>query len=422
MRTGVHVKLMVICTLLLSAVCVINAQNISGSITGTVRDAGGAVIPNVVVKLEQPATGLTREAVTTDKGDFVFTALYAGEYKLSAHANGFKRLERGNIKLTTAEYLSVGDLTLEIGNVGETVTITAQNDTVQTASAERAGVITSQQVENLLIRGRNVMSLLQLLPGVVDLGDQESISRDWNLNVNGGRRANNGVSLDGVALNAIGNNYNMVVGISQDAVAEVKVLLSNYQAEYGRMSGANIQLVTKSGTKQFHGLGSYFKRHEQFNANNFFNNQLNQPKPRYRFNTWNYNIGGPVYLPKLFNRNKDKLFFFWSQEYWPQRVSRPLSQLTVPTDLERQGDFSQSLDLNGRPRVIRDPTTGQAFPGNRIPANRINPNGQALLKFFPAANFPDRAVSAGRYNYVFQTENTTPQRTETLKLDYHLNP
>ena len=409
-----------LCAFLFSTVLV-QAQNITGSISGTVRDSSGAVIPSATVRLEQPATGLTREVTTTDKGDFGFTALYAGEYKLFINAPGFKRLERSGIKLTTADYLSVGDLTLELGSVGETVMVTAQANTVQTASAERAGVITSHQVENLLIKGRNVTSLLQLLPGVVDLAEDESISRNWNLNVNGGRRANNGVSLDGVALNAIGNNFNMVVGISQDAVAEVKVLLSNYQAEYGRMSGANIQLITKSGTKQFHGLGSYFKRHEQFNANNFFNNRLNQPKPRYRFNTWNYNVGGPVYIPKLFNRNKEKLFFFWSQEYWPQRVSLPLTQLTVPTELERQGDFSQSLDLNGRLRVIRDPTTGQAFPDNRIPVSRINPNGQALLKFFPAANFFDRAISAGRYNYVFQTENTTPQRTETLKLDYLVN-
>ena len=109
-----------------------------------------------------------------------------------------------------------------------------------------------------------------------------------------------------------------------DAVAEVKILLGNYSAEYGRLSGANVQLVTKSGTKDFHGLFSYFKRHEEFNANNFFNNRLGVAKPRYRFNTWNYNIGGPIYIPGKFNKNHDKLFFFWSQEFWPNSdLGRP---------------------------------------------------------------------------------------------------
>src|SRR5262249_53667359 len=158
------------------------------------------------------------------------------------------------------------------------------------------------QVDRLLIRGRNVMSLLLLLPGVVDLQVTETISRNWNLRVLGNRANTNNLTFDGMALTAIGNHTSTILTVSQDAVAEVKVLISNYQAEYGRMSGANIELISKSGSREFHGLGSYFKRHEQFNANNFFNNRLSSPKPRYRFNTWNYNVGGPVYIPGKFNR------------------------------------------------------------------------------------------------------------------------
>jgi hypothetical protein len=283
-------------------------------------------------------------------------------------------------------------------------------------------VIDNKQVDNLLIRSRNVMSMLQLLPGVVDNTSPDAIQRDFNLNVNGNRSNTINVSLDGMAQNAIGNNNNVLVGISQDAVAEVKVLLSNYQAEFGRMSGASVQIVTKSGTKDFHGLGSYFKRHEQFNANNFFNNMVGLPTPRYRFNTWTYNIGGPVTIPKLFNTNRDKLFFFWSQEFWPLKVNRPLSQLTVPTELERRGDFSQSLDVNNRQIVVRDPANNrQPFPGNVIPTNRLDPSGTALLRLFPLPNFTNRAVSGGTYNYVFAAENQTPQRTETLKMEYLIN-
>jgi hypothetical protein len=397
------------------------AQTITGSIAGSVRDASGLAVSGAEVNLRHGGTGAQRKSSTNERGDFIFPSLQPGLYEVVVSMSGFKTAERKGINLTASETLSLGDVTLEIGAVSERVTVTAQGATVQTASAERSGVVTSSQVQNLLIKGRNVTSLLALLPGVVDRADSDSPDRNFNIYVQGNRRNTNAFMLDGMALNAIGNNFNVLVGVSQDAVAEVKILLSNYQAEYGRMSGANVQIVTKSGTKEFHGLGSYFKRHEQFNANNFFNNRLGVNKPTYRFNTWNYNVGGPVYIPRKFNRNKDKLFFFFSQEYWPLRRSQPVAQRTVPTDLERAGDYSQSLDLNNRLIVVRDPAANQPFAGNRIPAARLDPNGTALLKFFPAANFFDRGISAGRYNYVFQTDNNTPQRTETLKLDYNIN-
>jgi len=420
MRIVVHLKLMVICTLLLSAAFVINAQTITGSITGTVRDANGALIPNAAVKLEQAATGQTREAVTNYRGDFQFTAVNAGEYKLTVSASGFKALERRGIRLTTAEHLTVGESVLEVGNVGEIVTITAQAETVQTASAERSGTITSDQVENLLILGRNVTSLLSLLPGVVEVADNEGLNRNFNLNVQGNRNNTNNVAIDGVSLNAIGNNFNTVVSVSMDAVAEVKVQLSNYQAEYGRMSGANVTIITKSGTKQFHGGGSYFKRHEQFNANNFFSNLSGLNKPRYRYNVWNYNIGGPVVVPGTdFNKDRNKLFFFFNQEFWPLIVPQAVGRVTVPTALERQGDFSQTRDLNNALPNIVDPLTRQPYADRKIPQNRIEPNGQALLNIFPLPNTSD---PARRFNYVFESENNNLQRISTLKLDHHFNP
>lgn len=396
-------------------------QSITSSVIGTVQDPGGLAIPGAEVILRQAGTGAARQTATNERGDFFFGSVAPGEYEVIVTQPGFKRLERTNVQVSASETLSVGVLQLEVGQVSESVTVSAVIAQVQTASAERAGTITSTQVDSVLIRGRNVMSLLQLLPGVVDSGQQESISRDWNVNVNGNRRNTSNVSLDGMALNAIGNNFNSTVGVSQDAVAEVRILLSNYQAEFGRMSGANIQIVTKSGSREFHGLGAYFKRHEQFNANDFFNNMLGRPKPRYRYNTFNYNVGGPVTIPGVFNKNRDKLFFFWSQEFWPIRVPRPIAQLTVPNQLERTGNFSQSFDLNNRLIVVRDPVTRTPFPNNIIPAAQVNPNGAALLRMFPEPNFLDRTISAGRYNYVFVAENETPQQTDTLKLDYNLN-
>ena len=399
----------------------LSAQTITGNITGSVRDASNLAVPGADVLLISVSTQAERGMKTNESGDFFFATLNPGEYRLQIKSAGFKPAERKGINLSASETLALGGIPLEVGNVTESVTVSAQSAAVQTASSERAGSITSAQVENLLIRGRNVISLVSLLPGVVDMQESEAIDRNWNFSAQGGRRATNNVTLDGMTMNQIGNNFNAAISVSQDSIAEVKVLLSNYQAEYGRMSGANIQLISKSGTKDFHGLFSYFKRHEQFNANNFFNNRLGAANPRYRYNTYNYSVSGPVYVPGRFNRNKDKLFFSWSQEFWPLRTPQPIRQLTVPTDLERAGDFSQSLDLNNRLIAITDPNSRQPFAGNRIPASRLDPNGVALLKVFPQPNFLDKSTSAGRYNYVFQAETTQPQRMSTLKLDYNLN-
>ena len=178
-------------------------------------------------------------------------------------------------------------------------------------------------------------------------------------------------------------------------------------------------MIGKSGTRDFHGSFSYFKRHEQFNANDFFNNQKGLPIARYRYNMYSYTVGGPVYIPKVWNREKNKLFFFWSQEFWPQQVAVPVTNVLMPTALERNGDFSQSFDTNGKLIVVKDPNTGLPFPGNIVPANRIDPNGQAILNFFPQPNFANPAITKGQYNYVAQPTLDKPQRLQTLKIDYN---
>lgn len=400
------------------------AQTITGTMTGTVLDPSGAAVAGADVTASQAATGAQRTVQTNELGDFIIGSLQPGVYTMTVTSPGFKTLQRTNVVLASAETLAVGRLSLEIGAVTDQVTVVAEGVAVQVASSERAGVITTGQLENLLVKSRNPMSLLSLMPGVVDrggIGNTERVDRNFDISVQGNRRNANTVTVDGMPTNPMGNNFNGVVMLGQDSVAEVKVLLSNYPAEYGRSSGATVNFVTKSGTKEFHGLASYFKRHEQFNANDFFNNRFGRPKPRYRYNTWNYNIGGPVALGN-FNKNKDKLFFFWSQEFWPLRVPQPIAQITVPTVLERQGNFTQSIDLNNRLIPIRDPNTRQIFPGNVVPASLLNSSGLSLLKVFPEPNFLDRGISGGRYNYVFQVENETPIRMENARIDYNLKP
>jgi hypothetical protein len=408
--------------LLIATVAGAPAQTITGSIVGSVVDPSNLAVAGATVQLRHVATGAQRQVVTDERGDFVFASLEPGEYALSVTVQGFKKLEKSQIMLSAAEVLPVGALSLEVGALTESVVVKAQGVAVQTASSERAATVAGSQLENLMIRGRNPMSLLQLMPGVVDLQNrEEKIDRNFDIYVQGNRRENNSVTIDGMVVNPMGNNFNTVVVLGQDAVAEMRVLLSNYQAEYGRSSGATVNIISKSGTRDFHGLGSYFKRHEQFNATNFFVNRNSQRKPRYRYNTWNYNVGGPVFIPGKFNTNRERLFFFWSQEFWPLKVPTAVQQLTVPTELERAGDFSQTVDLNGRQIQIIDPLTRQPFPGNRVPANRLDASGVALLKRFPAPNFFDGGVSAGRYNYVVQSENSIPNRMENLKLDYRIN-
>lgn len=400
--------------------CSVSAQTITGTIVGTISDPTGAAVSGATVRVDHVSTGVSRQALSSDSGDFVLGSLAPGEYRVLVRMTGFKSSERQGVVLLAADRLSLGNIVLELGAVEERVTVTAQGSTVQTASGEKSAAITSSQIDQLLVRGRSVTALLGLLPGVVDPQDGaiDTPTATSNFNVNGGRNNTNNFTMDGIVISAPGGAANLMLPISMDAVSEVKVMLSNFQAEYGRLSGATVQLVSKSGSRDFHGGFSYFKRHEQFNANDFFRNFNGLPKGRYRFNTFSYNIGGPAYIPKLFNRSRDKLFFYWNHEYWPSRTTSATQTTTMPTELERTGNFSQSIDVNGSPIGIIDPTNRQPFPGNIIPASRIDSNGLVLLNWFPKPNTFDRTVTRGNYNYITQWESSNPTQLYTLKVDY----
>ncbi|MEN6534813.1 MAG: carboxypeptidase regulatory-like domain-containing protein, partial [Bryobacteraceae bacterium] len=225
-------------------------QTISSSIVGSVVDPSNLPVAGVALELRQVSTGAVRKLSTGADGNFVFSTLVPGEYVLTAEAPGFKKIERKGLMLSASEVLPVGTITLAVGAVTETVTVVSQGALVQTASSERSGVVTSNQVEDLLTKSRNVMSLLALLPGVVDTTpDADSLARGWNLYVQGNRNNTNSMSVDGMVLNSWGLGNATDVAVSQDSIAEVKVLVGNYQAEYGRRSGANITLVSKAGTQ-----------------------------------------------------------------------------------------------------------------------------------------------------------------------------
>ena len=355
------------------------AQTTTGTIIGSVTDPSGLAVSSAGVTLTQTTTGVQIKTQTMSTGDFVFNAIEPGRYDITVEAPGFKKAQRTAINLTANDRLPVGTIALEVGNVTESVTVKAQGAEVQTASSEHSGVLTSSQVDNLLIKGRNTITLLQLLPGVVDTNAPDAPDRNFaiGLSVNGNRRNAVATWMDGVATQDSGVGWIATANISMDAVAEVKVLLNNYQAEYGRSRGAGVQLIGKSGTRDLHGSFSYFKRHEQFNANNFFNNRLGLPIPRYRYNTYSYTIGGPLFIPRRFNKERNKLFFFWSQEFWPQKTDSGLTQVNMPTALERMGDFSQTV----RPERQADYRKGPAY--------------RASLSRQRCAEVPDRSQRPG---------------------------
>jgi hypothetical protein len=407
------------------------AQGLTGQISGVVTDPSGAAVPSAKITITNEETARVVTINSDSEGNFVAPQLLSGTYTLVAEANGFKRFEQKGIVLTANDKLAVRRVILEVGDVSQTVTVTAEAALVKTESAERAGLIDEQQIQNTPLKGRDYMGLVKLLPGVVDTANREAPG--WNnlggVSINGSRGGTINLTLDGVSSLDTGSQLGPYLAPGLDAIGEVKVLLTNYQAEYGRSSGGTINVVIKNGTRDFHGGGFYFKRHEQFNANEFFNNLRNVPKPRYRFNYWGGNIGGPVYIPGTsFNKNKDKLFFFWSQEYLPRLYPTRQGTLTFPTALERAGNFSQSFDTNGRLIPVRDPQktgactltdTTACFPGNIIPANRIDPNGQKLLSIFPTPNFNPAQVS-NNYNSVFQSQVDQPRREEILRMDWNI--
>jgi hypothetical protein len=396
------------------------AQTVTGTVAGVVTDPSAQVIVGATVTLTNDRTGEARTATTSEVGTFTFPAIPPGEYSVKVESTGFKTFHRTGMVLSANQRLWLGEIQLTIGAVTETIRVVAQAAQVQTTSAEQSAMLTPDQMGTMMTRGRDVVALLRLLPGVTYGTDPVALGGSYGTDtpaIGGAPNRANTMTLDGLLSNDIGTPSVFSAPLSIDAIGEVKALLNNYQAEYAGNGGAVINIVTKSGTREFHGGAYWYKRHEMFNANSFFNNANNVRKPLYRYNTLGLTIGGPICIPGKFNRNRQWLFGFFSLEDWRIKDPRDLRQVTTPTALERAGDFSQTLDVSGRLISITDPLTRQAFPGNLIPASRINKNGLALLNILPLPNFMDRTISKGNYNYLFQESLDHPKRTKLFKID-----
>ena len=393
---------------------------VSGRITGTVNDPSGNVVVKASITLVNERTGEVTIADSNDAGIFVFPGVPPSSYTIRVKAQGYSILEKTNLVLSANQSLALGNLQLAVGNVSDTVTITAAGATVELDTSGQNALLTDNQLSGLMSRGRDIVSLMTVLPGVSQNASSDALGGNWGTgtpNMQGLRSHWNTFQLDGQPGNDIDVLNFFTTSVSMDAVQEVSVKSNSYLAEDGRLPGVNVNIISKSGTKEFHGNAYYFKRHEQFNANNFFNNRLGIAKPLTRYNTFGGTFGGPIYIPGKFNKKKDKLFFFMSREDWRIKLPAPILQSTVPTELERKGDFSQSFDQNGQLIPVFDPT-GLQFPGNIIPAGSINPLGQKLLSFIPLPNLLDRSITSGAFNYRFQETTVQPKEQTQLKIDW----
>ncbi|MCU1326960.1 MAG: hypothetical protein JWN34_2330, partial [Bryobacterales bacterium] len=411
-----------------------SAQTTSGSIAGSVLDAQQSAVASAAITVTDTSRGFTQNTTTDREGRFVFSQLSPGTYTLSISAAGFKKNERTNIGLVANDRLALGNIILEVGATTDTITVTAEATLVQSESAERSLAIQGEILRSVAVNGRGFTPLASIVPGIIFNTNNGSSDAITNIFANGLRSSANNLTLDGVAAVDTGNNGTLL-SLNLDSVSEFKVLTSNYQAEYGRSAGAQISAVTRGGTRDFHGSAYGYRRHDGMNANTWlnnrdstFNNKIN--KPRLDQRDLGFTIGGPIYIPKVFNADKQKLFFFYSHED-QKRLIPPTSptRVTVPTALERAGDFSQTVDNAGNPfPYIRDTTTGLPCSATstagcfsaggvlgRIPASRLYGLGLNVLKMYPLPN----ATGVG-FNYSTQEASSQPQIQDLVRIDYNL--
>jgi hypothetical protein len=403
------------------------AQDVTASITGFVTDTAGAAVKGAAVTATNIATGEQRKATTDDSGQYTIAGLPIGTYTVVVEQAGFKKYVQDNVVLHVNDKTPI-NVELAPGNVQEVVTVTAGPPLVKTETHTVEGLLTGEMIRELPLNNRNFAQLTQIVPGVsstqgstVSFGGLSTVA----ISINGGRTTAINWSIDGSRNVDTGSNATLFNYPSVDAIAEFKILTNSYDAQFGRNAGGVVNVVTRSGTREFHGGLYEFLRNDVLQARNPFQttplrglssndcfseaNPENDPRCKYkgplRYNNFGYNIGGPVWIPRLYNRGHDKTFFFFSEEFRRQRGVSVLSGL-YPTDAQRSGIFTTA---------IKDPTTGQNFGNNTIPDNRIDANAKAIIAhFMPLPNSP----SEGPNN--FRTVASTPAdfHQELLRVDH----
>ena len=398
------------------------SQSITGTISGTVIDQNGAAVPAADITLTSTQTNDQRNQPTNESGRFSFAFVQPGVYTLKIEHQGFETLLRTKVVLSANEVLALGDISLRTGQVTETVTVASQGQIVEKESTNLTARLTADQISLISTKGRDVTSLLRLLPGTSNENDIEAVGEGFGTDlpiISGQRGRSTVATIDGLNASEPSGSNKVSMSINQDAVGEVKVLRNNYAAEFGNNGGAIINIVSKGGGQTYRGTVYTFIRNESLNGTPFFINKAGLPKPLYRHKIPGFNFGGPLPLPR-FGEGKsallhDKAFFFVSMEKPHTITPTDPVTVTVPTALERKGDFSQSKLANGTTPVILDPVTGSQFPGNVIPDSRINQSMRNLLNFFP---LPNSANAANPGRFVAQKSVDVPKHSYVIRFDF----
>ncbi len=398
------------------------AQSDSSSLSGTITDASGALVPNAKVTAHNDATGQDRSVVTSQSGAYTIPNLPTGIYTIKVEAKGFSTAVQQNTHVDPnigARY----DTQLKTGEASTSVTVQANANALQTESASVGQLVTHDQVKSIQLNGRNPQYLAQLEPGVMR---NASISNfnfapDNSFHIDGARAQDTLTTLDGAPqVRTRGSTYS--IGVADvDATSQIQILSTDYPAEYGRSDSGLIRMVPKSGSDHFHGAAYEYLRNSFLNANDWIRNQnadptiSGHPSP-FRFNQFGWNLNGPVYIPGHFNASRQKLFFLAGQEFVRYRENITSGNNKVPTALMRQGNFSELLGNNifySKPIQLVDPQTGTPFPNNVIPLGRLSANGLALLNAYPLPN-----SNNSNYNWLASAPYPQNQRKDTLVIDY----
>ncbi|MBI4908487.1 MAG: TonB-dependent receptor, partial [Acidobacteria bacterium] len=376
------------------------AQDTRGTLSGTVTDPSGAAVVGAAVKLSNVNTGVVFDVVTNTSGQYRFLFVIPGTYKLSVEMSGFRAYEYGGIQLQVGQ-AAVVDVPLQLGATSETVTVSSSAALLDTEKSDRGVVVNKVRITELPLNVRNPIMLTALSPGITHTAGTAHLNPFSNSgisgwSVNGGLNNNTEFIMDGAPNNAYSGRENRVAYVPPaDAVEEFRVMTTVYDAQYGRTGGGIINVSSKSGTNGYHGTAYEFLKRPWLNANTFSNNAKRLDRAKTGLDQWGFTLGGPLSLPKLYN-GRHKTFFFFSGEAYHEDLHFPNESITsVPTVAQKTGDFSRTFDNAGRLMPIYDPSTGRqeganwvrdAFPGNRIPSNRINPTAAKIVSGYPDPN------------------------------------
>jgi hypothetical protein len=389
------------------------AQRSTATVRGTVADTSKAVLVGAKVTIKSEDTGFTRSTTTNADGQYAFAELPTGTYRVDVASEGFQGASVTRIQLNVADVKAL-DFDLQPGGLSDVVSVEASALEVQTIGGDLSGLITGEQVRELPLNGRNFLQLATLMPGVstpdfLNVKDKGLLGGS-DISVSGGGVTSNMWTVDGANNNDVGSNRTILVYPSVDAIEEFKIHRNSYGAEFGGAGGAQINIVTRSGTNDFHGTVFYFGRNDALNNTNYFLEQADKDKEELSRHDFGWTFSGPIL--------KDRLHFFASQD-WNRETRGSVRANFVPTLAERQGDFSGPRIEGCSSPIPNDPLTGAPFPGNRIPADRLSPGGLLFLQLYPE---PNTTPGAGSCNNWVQSLNTPINwRQENVRLDFTVN-